>query len=146
VDDRLTVNRIELYVLFNENYRDEDNNPLVARHGGEEGILFMTIEGSELPANREDVSFTIDQATIYDLYKDASFDYDDNENTPETPVFSNPAKPDRDVPSAPFVEVDDFQIRWILYTDNDLVFDFWSPSVCTELPGANCEVNWTLMQ
>ena len=142
VDNALTVNRIDLFVLFNENYTDQDGNPLVARHGGDEGILFRTIEGSELPVNRTNVGFSLDQAEIYQLYEGITYDYDDDESTPETPVFANPAKPARVIPGAPFVESDNFVVRWVLYTDDDQVFDSWSPSVCTELPGANCDVTW----
>ncbi|WPP49267.1 hypothetical protein [Catalinimonas niigatensis] len=142
VDQQLSVNRIDLYVLFNENYVDEDGNPLVARHGGNEGILFRTIESSEVPGNRENIAFSLTQSQIFDLYEGVTFDYDDEDSTAPTPVFTNPDKPSRDLPGAPFIEDDEFSVRWVLYTDNDLVFDSWSPSVCTELPGANCEVSW----
>ena len=146
VDNALTVNRIDLYVLFNESYTDEDGNPLVAEHGGEEGILFRTIEGGDIPANRTTIAFSLDQTEIYQLYEGITYDYDDDESTAATPVFSNPDSPDRAVPGAPFVDSDNFVVRWVLYTDNDLVFDSWSPSVCTELPGANCEVTWGVVE
>lgn len=140
IDNQLAVNRIDLFILFNEDYTDEDDNPLVASHGGSEGILFRTIEGSEIPGNREDITFSLSQSEIYALYQNATFDYD--EDGTATPVFANPEKPDRQGATAPFIADDNFVVRWVLYTENDLVVDSWSPSVCTELPGANCQVIW----
>jgi hypothetical protein len=141
VDSELSVEKIDLYVLFNENYVDIDENPRVARHGGDEGVFFATIEGADLPANREDISFSISQEDVAALYQGATFDYDDD-GTAEN-VFDNAFKPTRSG-NVPFIPGDNFAVRWELTTTDGLVYDSWSPSVCTELPGANCEVAWIL--
>ncbi|WKN29672.1 hypothetical protein PZB74_11915 [Porifericola rhodea] len=141
IDGELEVDKIDVFVLFNENYVDIDRNPLVAAHGGEEGKFYMSIEGSEIPANRENTTISISQEDVFELYKEATFDYDDDGNAES--VFSNEFKPSR-TDNTPFISGDNFSIRWILYTTDGLVFDSWSPSVCTELPGANCEVSWIL--
>lgn len=141
VDGALEVEKIDVFVLFNENYVDEDGNPLVAAHGGTEGIFYTTIEGGEIPANRENTTISVSQNDVFSLYDGSEYDYDDDgvaEN-----VFDNEFKPSRSG-DAPFISGDNFGIRWILYTTDGLVFDSWSPSVCTELPGANCEVTWIL--
>ena len=142
VDGKLEVNKVELYLLFNENFKDADDNPKVARHGGSEGILFKTFEGDQVPGNREVFNFSVTQNEMYALYKDATYDY--NGNGTATPVFNNPDEPMRNTTTSPFTTDDDFTVRWVLYTTSGLMFDSWSPSVCTELPGANCEVTWSV--
>lgn len=142
IDRDLEVSKIDLYVLFNENYTDADGNPRVARHGGTEGILFRTFEGGDVPANRTTTNFSVAQSEVYQLYQGVSFDYDGDGE--ETPVFNNPANP-RNPQNFPFVPGDDFAVRWELTTADGLVFDSWSPSVCTEFPGANCEVAWSMI-
>nr|WKN38296.1 hypothetical protein K4G66_06220 [Tunicatimonas sp. TK19036] len=139
VDQELEVSKIDLYILFNENYTDADGNPRVARHGGTEGVLFQTIEGGDLPGNRTAVSFSISQSEVYQLYQGVTYDYDGDGEA--TDVFNNPDNP-RNAQRFPFVPGDDFAVRWELTTTDGLLYDSWSPSVCTELPGANCEVAW----
>ena len=148
IDQQLDVESIDLYVLFNEDYTDEDGNPLVAEHGGEEGVFFQTIDASQL-SNRENTTFTITQQDILGLYEGATFDYDEDDTA--EPVFSNSFKPSRTA-GQPFIGDDTFVIRWELTTTDGLLFDSWSPSVCTEfetytgeLPndgGFNCEISW----
>ena len=141
IDGQLDVESIDLFVLFNENYEDEDGNPLVARHGGEEGIFLTSIEGGDLPANRENFSFSLSQEDVLQLYQGSTFDYDEDGTAVD--VFNNDFKPSRST-TAPFIDGDEFSVRWVLTTTDGLVYDSWSPSVCTELPGANCEVTWIL--
>lgn len=141
IDQELSVEKIDVFVLFNEDYEDEDGNPLVARHGGDEGIFFTSVEGSALPANRENFSFSLSQEDVRTLYEGTTFDYDEDGTAVD--VFNNDFKPSRSS-AQPFINGDNFSIRWILTTTDGLVYDSWSPSVCTELPGANCEVNWIL--
>ncbi|MDF9799434.1 hypothetical protein OKW21_004697 [Catalinimonas alkaloidigena] len=141
VDRELEVEKIDVFVLFNESYRDVDNNPLVAEHGGDEGIFYTTIEGGELPANRENTTISISQEDVLNLYNGTTYDYDEDGTAED--VFDNDFKPSRSN-DAPFISGDNFSIRWVLYTTDGLVFDSWSPSVCTELPGANCSVDWIL--
>lgn len=141
IDGELDVEKIDIFVLFNENYEDVDGNPLVARHGGTEGVFFTSVEGSALPGNREDLSFSLSQEDVRQLYQGVTFDYDDDGTAVD--VFDNDFKPARSG-AQPFINGDVFSVRWILTTTDGLVFDSWSPSVCTELPGANCEVSWIL--
>jgi hypothetical protein len=141
IDNQLSVEKIDLYILFNEDYEDVDRNPRVARHGGDEGRFFTSIEGSALPANREDFTFSISQSDVRSLYDGITFDYD--EDGTAVNVFDNDFKPSR-AAGAPFISGDNFAVRWVLTTTDGLVYDSWSPSVCTELPGANCEINWIL--
>ncbi len=152
VDRELEVNQIEIYVLFNENYVDEDGNPLVAAHGGSQGLLFKTIDASGL-ANRENTLLTISQQDVFNLYQDATFDYDDDGTA--VSVFDNDFKPSRSTTN-PFIDGDNFELRWELTTADGLLFDSWSPSICTEFNtyqaadgtpndgGFNCTVGWIL--
>lgn len=141
IDDKNTVQKIEVFAQFNEAYIDPDGNPSTAAHGGDEGRLLYTFEGAAVPADSEDLSFTIDQDDIYQLYKNNTFDYDKDASTAATPVFSNPAKPDRSTAS-PFVSGDAFKVLWRFTTADGRVFDKWGVSVCTEFPGANCSVDF----
>lgn len=142
VDNELEVNKIDLYLLFNENYTDMDNNPRVARHGGTDGIYFMTIKGGDLPANRTSTTFSVSEDDVFNLYGDATYDYvGDGE---AVAVFNNTLKPSR-TGGQPFIAGDNFSVRWELTTTDGLVYDSWSPSVCTELPGANCSVDWSVV-
>lgn len=142
IDDKVTVNKIELYVVFNESYTDADGNPATAKHGGDEGVLFQTIEGSEVPGDGEDITISVSQADVYELYQNNTFDYDKDGPEAAISVFNtNPYNPDRS-PAQPFVKGDAFQLRWKFYTTDGRVFERWGVSVCTEFPGANCAVNW----
>lgn len=134
VDSKSTVTKIDFFLTFKEPYTDTDGNPAVANHGE---VLFKTIEGSDITANREVTSFIITQADAYALYSTATFDY----GTGSVSVFSNPDKPDRTATDR-FIAGDGFTVRWELTTDDGRVFDSWSPSVCTEFPGSNCEYNF----
>ena len=117
IDQQLDVASIDLYILFNEDYVDEDGNPLVARHGGEEGVFFQTIDASDLE-NRENTSFSITQQDILGLYEGTTFDYD--EDGTEEPVFTSAFKPSRTA-NQPFIEDDTFVVRWVLTTTDGLV-------------------------
>ncbi len=141
IDGRAKVNKMEIYVLFNEPFTDPDGNPSTAKHGGDKGKLLATYDGTAVPANRTPISFSVTQAALYNLYSTATFDYDKNPVTPPTPVFNNPAKPERDA-SNRFVKGDSFQVRWEFTTEDGRKFSAWGISVCTEFPGANCSVNW----
>lgn len=135
-----TASKIDVYVLFNENYIDANGNPALARHGGTAGRLVHTIEGSELKGNKIFTPFSVTQDEIYALYDDATFDYEGSGT--QISVWANPDKPDRDTDVRPFISGDAFQLRWIITAADGRVFDSWSPSVCTEFPGANCSLNW----
>ncbi len=140
IDSKNTVTKIDIYALFNEAYVDQDGNPKIAKHGGDKGKLIATLEGSEVPANREITSFSVDQADLFAAYTGASFDYFGTGALPVWGVGS--IKADRNTTDKMFIDGDAFQIRWAFTTEDGRVFDKWGISVCTEFPGANCAVNW----
>lgn len=137
IDQKVAVTRIEVFVLFNENYVDVDGNPKVAAHGGTDGKSVLVLEGSEVPANRTPVGLSVSQAELYELYKDATFDY----GAGEVSVFENPDRPERTADKR-FMWEDALKIRWEFTTDDGRVFDKWGVSVCTEFPGANCAIDF----
>jgi hypothetical protein len=139
IDGVNTITKVEFFLVFNEAYVDVDGNPALARHGGTAGRLFKTLEGAAVGANRVDVPVTITQDEVYQLYKDNTFNY--CKTTNPVPVFNNTLKPGR-TPAAPFVAGDSFQLKWIIYAADGRKFDSWSPSVCTEFPGSNCNYGW----
>jgi len=139
IDALNTVTKIEFFLLFNEGYIDPDGNPAVARHGGTDGRLFKTVEGAAVPANRTDVGVTVTWSDVYNLYKDNTFNYCGT----SVPVFNNTLKPTRTT-GIPFVAGDSFVLKWIVYTEDGRKFDSWSPSVCTEFPGSNCQYAWSV--
>ena len=93
-----TVTKVEYFMLFDEKYVDKDGNDKTARHGGSAGKAFKTLEGSALGASRADVLFSVTQADIYAVYKNATFNYCGT----TVPVFSNTLKPSR-TPANPFL-------------------------------------------
>jgi hypothetical protein len=140
IDKKNTVTKIDIYVLFNEAYTDQDGNPKTAKHGGDQGELLMTLEGSNIPADKTPTTFTITQADVFEVYKDKTFDYF---GTGAVPVWGDGSiRDDRNTDNFKFVDGDAFQLKWVFTTDDGRVFDFWGISVCTEFPGANCSVNW----
>tara|TARA_R110002050_G_scaffold18755_7_gene54446 strand:+ start:5519 stop:6460 length:942 start_codon:yes stop_codon:yes gene_type:complete len=141
IDGEATVTQIDLYILFNEAYVDLDGNPKTASHGGSEGELLMSLTGADVPAGNVVTSFTVSQDDVYNLYSTATFDY----GTGSVAVFANPDKPDRDTTNKKFIPGDSFSVKWIFTTEDGRVFDSWSPSVCTEFPEANCQVNWSVV-
>jgi hypothetical protein len=139
VDGRATVTKIEVYVVFKENYTDSEGNPAVANHGGSEGRLLTSFEGAEVPPNRAPVTFSVTQPTLYSLYQDATYDYGDGKGP--VSVFEDPFNPTRDAINR-FVPEDKLTVVWRFTADDGRVFKAWSPSVCTEFPGSNCSVDF----
>jgi hypothetical protein len=144
IGNQLEVEKIEVFVLWNETYTDTDGNPAVAAHGGDEGRLFATFEGDAVPENRSAVTFTVSQANLYTLYEDAAYDYDGDGAAPTISAFSNPDKPERDADTR-FVPGDAFSIRWEFTTTDGRVFNKWGVSVCTEFPDANCSIDFAVI-
>ena len=140
IDQKNTVTKMELFIAFNEAYTDMDGNPKTAKHGGDQGELFLTLEGSEIPANKENTTFSITQDEVYALYAGKTYDY---YGTGELPVWgAGSIRDDRNEDDFKFVDGDAFQLKWVFTTEDGRVFDKWGISVCTEFPGANCSVNW----
>jgi hypothetical protein len=140
IDQALTVTKIEVFLLYNENYINADGDPAVASHGGAGGRSYLVLEGGEVPANRTPTSFSISQTDAYNLYQDATFDYG---NGPVN-VFTNPDNPFRD-PAHRFMWNDDLSVRWEYTTDDGRLFKKWGVSVCTEFPNADCSIDFTVV-
>ncbi len=135
VDKKVEISEIELFVSFFEDYIDKDGNPAVAAHGIQTAPN-LVLSGL---ANRTPGTVKITSDQVYQLFKDAKFKYD---GTNEVSVFDNPAKPRP--ADARFLSGDTFSVTWRLKAKSGLVYKSWSPSVCTELKGANCEVDWAV--
>jgi len=140
IDQKASVTKIEVFVKFDENYIDKDGNPAVASHGGADGRSFKVYEGSAVPANRTKVNFSLSQAELYTLYSNATYNYGNG----TVSVFNNPANPARDATHR-FMWDDDLSIKWVFTSDDGRVFEKWGVSVCTEFPGANCSVDFTVV-
>ncbi len=136
-DGNNTVTKVEYFILFDEKYIDKEGNDKTVRHGGTAGKLFKTLEGAAIGASRADVGFSVTQADIYNVYKSAKYNYCGT----EVSVFSNTLKPSR-TPANPFLAGDSFTLKWTVYTADGRIFDSWSPSVCNEVPGSNCQFGW----
>lgn len=133
IDNKLSVDKIQLFVTFTEDYKDLDNNPRVAIHGKK---ALKEVSGL---GNRQFGGFSISQAEVYALFQSAQFNY----GTGAVAVFNNPAKPTRNTTNR-FIVGDKFTVSWALTTSDGKLFDSWSDSVCLEFPGANCSLPWTV--
>ncbi|SDL86127.1 hypothetical protein SAMN05421823_108302 [Catalinimonas alkaloidigena] len=139
IDQKLLANSMTLYVEFDQPYTDPDGNPRIAAFGGTSpgptippGTQWTSLENLQ---NREPVSLSITLQDVYDLYKDATFDYGNG----VVNVFSaENGRPE----GARFHTGDRVRIYWRIHADNDLYFGSWSPSVCNEFLGANCYIEF----
>ncbi len=138
VDQKATVTKMEVFFTWNETYTDVDGNPAVANHGTKS---LVTYEGGAVPANRIPVAFSLTQAQVQALYSGATFDYNDGVTGNAIDVFGTPVNSSRDATNI-FIDKDAFTVQWHFTADDGRVFDSWSPSVCTEFPGSNCQVDF----
>ncbi|MEA5140854.1 hypothetical protein [Arcicella rigui] len=144
LDNKLTVNKIELYINFTEDYTDPDGNPKTADLGSGVGKLLATI--SNVQGNRVWNSYSVTPKQIYDLYKDATVKYD---KVNAVKVFSNPSHPR---PTGKWFDgnTDNFILTWRLYTTDGKVFKTWNQaSVCADLTSvseanSNCQLVWSV--
>jgi hypothetical protein len=143
IDKKNEVTKIDLYVLFNETYTDKDGNSVTAKHGETAGKLVKSFSGSEVPVNNAIKSFSINQNEVFTAYSSNTYDYGFGAGAVN--VFSNVLKPTRNATTNKFIPGDSFTVKWIFTTADGRVFDSWSPSVCTEFPEANCQVDWTVI-
>ncbi len=139
IDQKNTVTKIEIFVQWTEAYIDSEGNPRTANHGKKR---VQVIEGSNVPANRVFTNITVTAQQLFNLFKDATFDYRDGKG--RVSVFNNTFKPDR-TESARFTPDDSFKLTWAFTTADGRYFDSWSDSVCSEFPGANCDINWKVV-
>ncbi len=144
LDNKLTVNKIELYVNMTEDYTDPDGNPQTADLGSGTGKLVATI--SNVGANRAWNSFSITPKQVYDLYKDATVKYN---KVTAVPVFNNPAHAR---PTGKWFDgnTDTFILKWRLYTTDGKVFKTWNQSsICGDVTAvseanSNCQLAWSV--
>ncbi|MFT4738491.1 MAG: hypothetical protein ACI8QD_001390 [Cyclobacteriaceae bacterium] len=144
IDRKNTVERVEFFISFTEEYTDWEGGSKIANHGS---VPFLTLDGASVPANRTTTALGISQADVYALFSSATFAYDTLEvgDDPVQNVFGNPLKPNREATTQPFVDGDSFSLSWILYTADGRKFDTWNDSICLEFPGANCSFNWAVI-
>jgi hypothetical protein len=136
LDNKLTVNKIEIYVEMKEYYKDADGNDKVASLGQK---LINTI--GTPASNRQYNSFSITPTQIYTAFKDATVKYN---KTTDVKVFANPANAR---PTGKwFNGSEDFIVTWRLYTSDGSVFKSWGPSgICGDLTSvseanSNCQL------
>jgi hypothetical protein len=140
LDNKLTVNKIEIYVEMKEYYKDPEGNDKVASFGQK---LINTIA---TPAgNRQYNNFSITPTQIYSAFKDATVKYD---KVKDTKVFANPANPR---PTGTwFNGSEDFIVTWRLYTTDGSIFKSWSPSgICGDVTSvseanSNCQLTFDI--
>jgi len=138
LDNKLTVNKIEIYVEMKEYYTDEDGNDKTVSLGQK---LINTI--STPTGNRQWNAFSITPLQVYTAFKDAKVKYD---KVNDTPVFANPKNPR---PTGKwFNKSEDLIVTWRLYTPDGSVFKSWSPSgVCGDVTAvseanSNCQLTF----
>lgn len=143
VSPKIKCTKVELYVNYNEAYQDKDGLLATATHGGiwreKRGRLFKSYAGADLKPNRENFDVIIKPSEIYNLFKDATFDYGDGKG--KVSVFSKKSR----TPEKPFNTDDGFELMWVLYGDDGNVFDNWSNSICNGeviASPANCFAYW----
>ena len=148
LDNKLTVNKVDVYINMLESYNDADGNPKSASLGAK---LIKTL--SPAAGNREWTAFSITPDDVYALFKDATVKYD---GTNAVKVFENPARPrvagqrllNAGTVNKLAVAADQFVMTWKLYTTDGLVFSVWnSDSICGDptpysQASANCSLTW----
>jgi hypothetical protein len=152
-DGKITINKVELYLFFDEIYKDRDGNFPTARHAGSYGAglggkLWKTLEGATLKGNDEDIDIVITQQDVYNVFKDVTFDYKGDPAIGAVKIFENPERPQRTAAN-PFIadgpRSDKFRISWKLYGTNGRVYDSFGDGVCAEeLPLGNCFELWSI--
>ena len=136
LDNKLTVNKLEVYVDMIESYNDADGNPKTTSLGAK---LLKTL--SPAANNREWNMFSISATELYTAFKDATVKYD---KVNAVKVFANPANPR---PTGQwFNGTENFVLTWRLYTSDGKIFKTWnSDSVCGDptplsQAKANCQL------
>ena len=142
LDNKLTVNKIEVYVNMTEDYEDPDGNPKTANLGGGSPKLLQTL--TTVAANRQWNTFSVTPLQVYNLFKDATVKYD---KVNAVKVFSRPKFPR---PAGQWFngETDNFVVSWRLYTSDGKVFKSWNQdSVCGDITSvseanSNCQLTF----
>jgi hypothetical protein len=132
----LTINKQEIFVNFSEAYIDKNGNPAVADHGTK------SVKTMDAKGNNEASTFSISATELYNLFKDATFDY----GAGKVPVFgaSRPA-------GSRFKKTDKFSMTWAFTSTDGKVYKWWSVSVvngevyadpANKAIAANANVDW----
>ncbi len=140
LDNKLSVNKIEVFIEMIEYYQDADKNDKQASLGKK---LVKTI--SAPAGNRVYNNLSISASEVYNLYKDATVKYD---KVNAVKVFGNPAN------SRPkgewFNGSEDFTVTWVLTTTDGKVFSKYNEdSICGDPTAlseasANCRLQFDI--
>lgn len=138
LDNKLTVNKIEIFVEMKEYYQDAEGNSKTVSLGQK---LVNTI--ATPTANRQWNSFSITPLQIYTAFKDATVKYD---KVSDVKVFANPKNPR---PTGLwFNGSEDFVITWKLYTTDGKIFKSGGSSgICGDVTSvseanSNCQLTF----
>ncbi len=138
LDNKLTVNKIEIFVEMKEYYQDAEGNDKTTSLGQK---LITTIAAPT--ANRQWNSFSITPTQLYTVFKDASVKYD---KTNDVKVFANPKNPR---PTGKwFNGSEDFIVTWKLYTTDGKTFKSGGSSgICGDITAvseanSNCQLTF----
>ncbi|MEQ9168009.1 MAG: hypothetical protein RLO12_17240 [Fulvivirga sp.] len=136
VDQANEIVSVDFYVSWSESYVNVNGDAAVANHG--EQLVFSTTPAG----NRENITFTLTQDDLSTAFAGTTYNYDDG-NDAIVDVFTYSGKPTRNVGGGQaFIDGDSFILTWSLTGADGRVFEGWSPSVCTEVPGSNCQIAW----
>lgn len=138
LDNKLTVNKMEVYLDMVEAYTDPDGNPKTISLGNG-GRLLKTLTAA---GNREWTTFSVTPQEVFNMYKDAVVKYD---RVKDVKVFENPATPRPT--GAWFKSTDRLVLTWRLTTTDGLVYKTWSPDgICADpTPYSQAAANCTLV-
>ena len=142
LDNKLTVNKIEVYVNMTEDYEDPDGNPKTANLGGGSPKLLQTL--TTVAANRQWNTFSVTPLQVFNLFKDVTVKYD---KVNAVKVFDRPKFP-RPAGQRFNGDTDTFIISWRLYTTDGKVFKSWNQdSVCGDITSvseanSNCQLSF----
>lgn len=140
LDNKLTVNKIEIFVEMKEYYQDAEGNEKTVSLGQK---LINTIAAPT--ANRQWNNFNITPLQVYTAFKDATVKYD---KVTAVKVFANPNNPR---PTGLwFNGSEDFIVTWKLYTTDGKVFKAGGSSgICGDVTSvseanSNCQVTFDI--
>jgi hypothetical protein len=138
LDNKVTVNKVEIFVDMIEAYNDPDGNPKTVSLGNG-GVLLKTINPAA--ANRQWSTFSVTPKEVSDLFKNATVKYD---RVNAVSVFNNPARPR--LTGSWIKNNDRIIVTWRLTTTDGLVFRTWNPeSICLDVTpysqaASNCQL------
>lgn len=136
IDNKVTVNEMDLYITWTEGYLDQDGLPKTASHGKKK---LKTLGAG---AARSPQAFSWTATDVYNLFKGNTFDYKDGAGARD--VFNNPKDPARSA-SSYFTSNDKFVLTWGFKASDGRYFDSWSGGICSNSVGANCQLAFNVV-